>query len=64
MLPSVLQLVKDPVENVRIRLCIALEALYRNLPKEKEPIRKALNSLREDADQDVKDMAVKVSSQL
>ena len=64
VLPSVLQLVKDPVENVRIRVCIALGVLCRSLPKEKDALRKALVGLRDDSDQDVKDMAVKVLSQI
>jgi hypothetical protein len=58
---NVFYLVQDPVENVRMSVCVALGALYSYVPKEKESIRKMLKTLKEDRDQDVKDMAVKIS---
>ena len=36
MVPAVLQLVKDPVENVRIHVCVGVGVLYQRLAKDKE----------------------------
>lgn len=52
--PNVTQLVQDPVENVRLSVCIALGILYPVLPKEKDSIKKCLRALKEDKDNDVK----------
>ena len=58
--PNVFYLVQDQVENVRMSVCIALGALYSYLPKEKDSIRKLLKNLKEDKDNDVKEIAVKI----
>ncbi len=57
-------LVQDPVENVRMSVCIALGTLYGSLPKEKEAIKKLAKTLREDKDIDVKEWAIKVFSKI
>lgn len=57
---NVFYLVQDPVENVRMSVCIALSLLFVHLPKEKEAIRKLAKNLKEDKDGDVKELAVKL----
>jgi hypothetical protein len=52
------------VENVRMSVCIALSLIYTHLPKEKEAIRKLGKNLREDKDNDVKELAVKLFAKL
>ena len=61
---NVFYLVQDPVENVRIAVCIALGSLSGYVPKEKESIRKLLKNLKDDKDNDVKDMATKIFNKL
>lgn len=58
--PNVFYLVQDPVENVRMGVCVALGALYPFIPKEKDSIKKLVKNLKEDKDNDVKDMAGKI----
>jgi hypothetical protein len=41
-------------------VCIALGAIYPYLPKEKDSIRKLLKNLKEDKDNDVKEIAAKI----
>jgi len=57
---NVFHLAQDPVENVRMSVCVALGAIYPYIPKEKDSIRKTLKTLKDDRDQDVKDMATKI----
>lgn len=64
ILANVFYLVQDPVENVRMSACVGLGTVYGCLPKERESIKKLLRSLKEDKDNDVKDMAAKVFSKL
>lgn len=45
-------------------VCVALGALYPYVPKEKDSIKKLLKNLKEDKDNDVKEMASKVFSRL
>jgi hypothetical protein len=52
------------VENVKMSVCLALGVLYGNLPKEKDAIKKLLRNLKDDKDNDVKEMAVKVLAKL
>jgi hypothetical protein len=61
---NVFYLAQDPVENVRMSVCIALSLMYTHLPKEKESIRKLGKNLREDKDNDVKELAVKLFAKL
>jgi hypothetical protein len=62
--PNVFYLVQDPVENVRMSVCVAFGALYPYLPKEKDSIKKLLKNLKEDKDNDVRDMATRIFSKL
>lgn len=61
---NVFYLAQDPVENVRMSVCVALSLLYVHLPKEKDAIRKLGKNLREDKDNDVKELAVKLFAKL
>lgn len=61
---NVFYLAQDPVENVRMSVCIALSLMYTHLPKEKESIRKLGKNLREDKDNDVKELAIKLFAKL
>jgi hypothetical protein len=61
---NVFYLAQDPVENVKMSVCLALGVLYGNLPKEKDAIKKLLRNLKDDKDNDVKEMAVKVLAKL
>ena len=61
---NVFYLVQDPVENVRMSVCMTLGALYPYIPKEKESIKKLLKNLKDDKDNDVKDMATSIFSKL
>ena len=45
-------------------MCVALGALYPYIPKEKESIKKLLKTLKDDKDNDVKDMAASIFSKL
>ena len=44
--------------------CLALGLLHGCLPKEREAFRKLARALREDKDNDVKDLAVKLLSKI
>ena len=59
-----MQLVQDPVSNVKITICSILGVLYNYLPKEKEIIKKLLKNLKEDKDNDVKDAASTIFAKL
>jgi HEAT repeat protein len=61
---NVFYLVQDPVENVRMSVCVALSLLWIHLPKEKDAIRKLAKNLKDDKDNDVKEMAVKLLGKL
>lgn len=52
------------MENVRISVGSTLGVLYNYLPKEKEAIKKLLKTLKEDKDNDVKEMASAVFTKL
>ena len=57
-------LATDAIENVRLSSCKVLRTLYqKNLP-EKDSIRKALKTLTEDKDKDVKEMAITTMKKL
>lgn len=45
-------------------VCIALSLLYTNLPKEKDAIRKLAKNLKEDKDNDVKELAIRLFAKL
>ena len=64
ILNNVVALSMDPVENVRMGVCVALGALYNYQPKEKELIKKTLKNLQEDKDIDVREIATNVFSKL
>lgn len=45
-------------------VCIALGLLFTYLPKERDAIRKLAKTLKEDKDNDVKDMAIKTFAKI
>lgn len=62
--PNVFYLAQDSVENVRMGVCVALGALNTYLPKERDAVRKLLKNLKEDKDNDVKELATTIFSKI